>query len=203
MAGRLLRCHRPFTALTVLGLCALVAGCGGGGGGSPPGATTPWRTVSDARHGLSFQLPSGWQRAHVNLTPHLVDPREELSVGTFPLRYRPGGPCAQFPVSALEDLGPRDAFMTIQERGRGSAAGFPPRPRHFGPGLGGPAEAPGCVPGKSFTNHWFTFADGGRHFHVLVVFGPDARKAVERQAWRILDSLKIDPAVQPSWKGSP
>jgi hypothetical protein len=103
MAGRLLRCHRPFTALTVLGLCALVAGCGGGGGGSPPGATTPWRTVSDARHGLSFQLPS----------------------------------------------------------------------------------------------------DGERHFHVLVVFGPDARKAVERQAWRILDSLKIDPAVQPSWKGSP
>jgi hypothetical protein len=186
---------RVVTAIT---LCVVVAGCGGS-----QRHATRWRTISDPRHGLNFELPSGWQRARVNLTPHLVDPREVLSVGTFPLRYRPGGPCAQFPVSALEDLGPRDAFITIQERGRGSAAGFPPRPRHFGPRLGGPSEAPGCVPGKSFTDHWFTFADGGRHFHVLVVFGSAANGAVERQAWHILDSLEVDPRLKPTWRSSP
>jgi hypothetical protein len=185
-------------ALTVLGLCALAIGCGGTDGGK-----TTWRPVSDPRHGLSFELPRGWQRARVNLTPHLVDPREELSVGTFPLRYRPDGSCSQFPVSALEDLGPRDAFVTVQERGRGSADGFPPRPRRFGPELGGSAEDRGCVPGKHFTDHWFTFADGGRHFHVLVVFGPDASGRVKNQAWQILDSLKIDPAVKPTWRSSP
>lgn len=190
-------------ALTVLGLCALAAGCGGGGGKTAASTTTAWRTISDPRHGLSYQLPSTWKRARVNLTPHLVDPREELSVGTFPLRYRPGGPCSQFPVSALEDLGPRDAFVTVQERGRGSASGFPSRPQRFGPGLGGPSEASGCLPGERFTDHWFSFADAGRHFHVLVVFGPDASDAVESQAWQILDSLKIDPAVRPTWKSSP
>lgn len=185
--------------LTIASLCALAAGCGGGGA-SP---STRWRPVSDQRHGLRFQLPTGWQRARVNLTPHLVDPREELSVGTFPLQYRPDGPCSQFPVSALEDLRPHDAFITVQERGRGSAAGFPARPRRFGPSLGGPADVPGCVPGKSFTNYWFTFADARRHFHVLVVFGFAASPIVERQAWQILDSLNVDPARRPTWRGSP
>lgn len=184
-------------ALSILALCALLAGCGGSDGGK-----TTWLSVSDSRHGLRLELPRGWQRARVNLTPGLVDPREVLSVGTYPLQYRADGPCSQFPVSALQDLGPRDAFLTIQERGRGSAAGFPARPRRFEPDLGGPSEAPGCVPGKSFTNYWFSFADAGRHFHVLVVFGFAASRAVQRQAWQILDRLRVARRV-PSWRSSP
>jgi ABC-type protease/lipase transport system fused ATPase/permease subunit len=43
-------------------------------------------------HGLTAELPAGWQAASESLTPHLTDPREELAVGTYPLRYglRPG-----------------------------------------------------------------------------------------------------------------
>jgi hypothetical protein len=55
------------------------------------------------------ELPPGRQRATVSLTPGLVDPREVLSVATFPLRYRPTR-CDHVPGSALEDLGPRKGF---------------------------------------------------------------------------------------------
>ena len=43
------------------------------------------------------------------------------------------------------------------------------------------------------------FSDGGRHFHVDVAFGPQASPDVRRQAWAILDSLHVDPAVRPDW----
>ena len=49
----------------------------------------------------------------------------------------------------------------------------------------------------------FGFTDGGRHFHVLVVFGPEASPQVQDQAWAILDSLKVDAHVQPDWQASP
>ena len=162
------------------------------------------RLVTDAVRGLAVELPPGWQRATGSLTPGLVDPREVLSVATFPLRYRPTR-CGHVAGSALEDLGPRDAFVTLQERGLdpgSSWTDFPPRPAHFGPQLGGSSEASACVPSARFTDHWFGFSDGDRHFHVLVAFGPDASAAVQREAWQILDSLRIDPRVRPDWQSS-
>ena len=59
------------------------------------------------------------------------------------------------------------------------------------------------MPDRKFTDHWFGFTDGGRHFHVLVVFGPEASPQVQDQAWAILDSLKVDAHVQPDWQASP
>jgi hypothetical protein len=56
------------------------------------------------------------------------------------------------------------------------------------------------VPSAHFTDHWFTFSDAGRHFHVLVAFGLDAPEAVRQQAWALLDSLRVNPAVRPDWK---
>jgi hypothetical protein len=157
-------------------------------------------------HGIAVELPPGWQRATVSLTPNLEDPRAVLSVGTFPLRYRETD-CEHVPTSALEDLGPGDAFVTLEERGLDPHStwppDFPPRPAHFGPQLGAPnADASECAPGARFTNHWFGFTDSGRHFHVLVAFGPTASATVQRQAWQILDSLKIDPRVRPDWRSS-
>jgi hypothetical protein len=179
-----------------LGLCA----CGG-----KHVATQAEPPVTDVGHGLSVRLPDGWRVATTSLTPHLLDPREEMSVGTFPLRYRPGL-CAQFPSGTLEDLGPRDAFVTLQERGRDPGSGwpdFPPRPARFGRGFGGASEVEACVKPARFTDHWFGFTDGGRHFNVLVVFGLEASPQVEDQAWAILDSLRVDPKVQPDWHASP
>jgi hypothetical protein len=168
---------------------------------APPPAASP---MTVRAHGLTAELPPGWQAASESLTPHLVDPREELAVGTYPLSYRPTE-CAHMPGSALEALGPGDAFVTLEERGLGVPEGeadFPPRPARFGPALGGPSEAGACAPGAHFSDHWFGFSDGSRHFHVLVAFGPRASEQVQRQAWAILDGLHVDPGVVPDWQSS-
>jgi len=143
-------------------------------------------------HRLTAQLPEGWQAARHSLTPQLLDPKERFTVGTFPLRYRAVG-CSQFPSSALADLGPRDALVTLQERAsHRRSAEFPHRPRHFGPHRGdGRSEASECVRHARFTDHWFTFRDHSRNFHVLVAFGPMASAETREQAWGNLDSLRV------------
>jgi hypothetical protein len=164
--------------------------------GPPPAATF-------AAHGVSVALPPGWEPAPAPLTT-ITDPREVLAVGTFPLRYRPTE-CAHLPTSALEDLGPRDALVLLMERGLAPASrwlDFPPRPEHFGPELGVPSEASVCAPGAHFSDRIFGITDGGRHIHVEVAFGPDASAATRAQAWGILDSLRVDPAVRPDWQAS-
>ena len=162
----------------------LLAACGGGDASKPAAITA---------HGLTATLPAGWQSASRSLTPHLTEPREVLAVGTYPLRYRRTG-CAHVAGSALEDLGPADAFVTLQERPPStSTRGFPRRPEHFGARLGGASKAAQCVPRARFADHWFTFSDGGRRFHVDVAFGPKASGATRREAWAILDGLRVRP----------
>jgi hypothetical protein len=139
---------------------------------------------------LVAQLPPGWVAATRSLTPDLLDPREVLAVGTYPLRYRRTG-CAHMPDSALADLGAGDAFVTLMERPRVSR-GFPPRPVRFGPVLGGRSE---CIPDSVAESHWFTFSDRGRAFHVLVAFGPRTAQAIKDQAWGILDGLEVGRAA--------
>jgi hypothetical protein len=174
------------------------------GCGTQTAATPSPHVVRDPVHGVTVALPPGWERAAASLTPGLTDPREVLAVATFPLHYRESA-CGHMPTSALEDLGPHDAFVTLQERGldpQSTWADFPQRPAHFGPELGGQSEVSGCAPGARFTDHWFGFSDGDRHFHVLVAFGPDASDAVQREAWGVLDSLEIDRGVRPDWRSS-
>ncbi|WP_028065745.1 hypothetical protein [Solirubrobacter soli] len=160
--------------------------------------------VAEGARGVSVELAAGWQAAPASLTPNLTDPREVLAVGTYPLRFRETA-CAHMPGSALEDLGPTDALVTVQERGvdpGSSWSDFPARPAHFGPELGAASEASACAPGTRFTDHWFRFSQGDRHFHVLVAFGPQASPAVQAQAWATLDRLRIDPAMTPDWRSS-
>ncbi|MEA2466560.1 MAG: hypothetical protein QOJ57_686 [Thermoleophilaceae bacterium] len=169
-------------AIAVLAL----SGCGEAARSAQP--TEPASTAYSA-HGLTAALPPGWQHATTRLTT-ITEPVDVLSVGTFPLRYRPVG-CNHMPSSALLDLGPDDALVTIFERANGSVAGFPPRPEHFGPTPQDGSEAPECVPPARFTDHWFTFSDAGRYFHVLVAFGPSTSAKTQAQAWGILDGLRV------------
>lgn len=167
-------------------------------------AAAPTSSSSFEAHGLQVTLPPRWLPAREPLTPGLEDPREVLAVATFPLRYR-RTTCTHVAGSALEDLGPDDAFVTLQERGldAGSAwLDFPERPAHFGPRLGGPSEASACVPGAHFNDHWFGFTVQGRHFHADVAFGPQASAAARAEAWAILDSLRVDPRTRPDWRSS-
>jgi hypothetical protein len=166
----------------------------------PPG----WTTYRSAKWGYSLRFPATWQRAERAVTP-LTDPREILSLGTFPLRYRPTN-CDAFAGSARDDLGPADAFLTIQERGfdRNSEwLDFEPRPERFGPTPENANMAePACGDRPGTDVRWFNFTDAGRHFHVLVVSGPDAPPELQQDAWRILNTLHLDPDTKPDWHAS-
>jgi hypothetical protein len=50
--------------------------------------------------------------------------------------------------------------------------------------------------------HWRNFTDAGRHFHTLVRVGPGASPEAAAEAWRILDSLRLDPDYRPDWRAS-
>jgi hypothetical protein len=73
-------------------------------------------------------------------------PREILSAATFPLRHRPTD-CDAFAGSARHDLGPRDAFLTVLERGHDDNSqwsDFPPRPARFNRGVEKKRAEPAC-----------------------------------------------------------
>jgi len=147
---------------------------------------------------FSVEYPAGWTLAEEPLTD-LIDPREIVSIGTFPLR--PGGAAptdAFLPGNAIADMGPGDVFLTVQERRTpGTAARYPGRPAQFGPDAGCGSD-PACPDGTSLGIEglrawWIPFTDPstGRAFYAFVAMGEDAYRDPARSsaAWTILDSM--------------
>jgi streptogramin lyase len=161
-----------------------------------PTPPSGWVTYRDDDRGFSVAYPGSWYRATESLTPILVDPVEILSVGTYELR--PGGErCAQFPDPALDELGPEDALVSIQEEpSLKRPEWWSPRPAHFGPDDGrGDDESPGCVSQpKEFFHRWIPFQDRGRGLYAFVAIGREASAETRRETWAVLDSLEFDPA---------
>ncbi len=58
------------------------------------------------------------------------------------------------------------------------------------------------MPTAHFSDHWFGFTAGERHFHADVAFGTQASANTHAQAWAILDSLRVDPQTRPDWPSS-
>jgi hypothetical protein len=173
-----------------------------------PTVVTPAITYQDlGRNAFGVEYPAGWTIADESLTPDLFDPREILSIATFPLR--PGGTAsteAFLPGNAIADIGADDVFLTLQERVRSSGGShFPTRPPGFGPGTGCPSGDAACVDGSSMALEglrawWIPFADrpSGRDFYAFVAMGEEAYRDPARSAaaWRVLDSLAFDPEEQ-------
>jgi hypothetical protein len=145
-------------------------------------ATPPWPTTT--KHGVKVTLPSGWFVAQETLTPRLSQPREVLSVATFPLAYAEGR-CNHQPDGAAARMTPRDAFITLQERRAGGL--FGPRPARFRPALG--SRLYSCLPATE--GLMFEFSDAGRSFHALVYIGREASQRTKAQAFQILDRMEI------------
>jgi hypothetical protein len=174
----------------------LVAACGDEPGRKP--STVHQRPEL----GYSLTVPDGWHRAAENLTPHITDPVETLSLATT--AFDPDDRICD----ALKRVVPDGAFLTLQERGAGvnDSPEFPARPAHFRPR---PAEEgystwPWCGAREGerpipMDHYWFTFRDAGRAFHVLVAFGEEAPEQVREEAFAALDSLRLDPEVKPDW----
>jgi hypothetical protein len=143
--------------------------------------------------------PPRWKRSTDPLMPSLADPRELVALSTFPARAG-GDNCAHMPENAVEDMGPEDALVVIEERRGdldtgGGPADYPARPEHFGPSNGYPSEAVDCLDRrKEFFDRFIPFSDSGRRFYAYVAFGADTPPAVRTQAWAILDRLEFEPA---------
>jgi hypothetical protein len=191
---------KPLALLVALFAAGAVTGCAArpeptvetrDGARSAP-RVDEWTTYRDSARGFSVRYPPGWFRAETRLTRHLADPREILSLATYPLR--PGSDrCAQhIPVNALDDLGPADAFVTIQERRDPSTEESGPRPSRFQLPAGTTSEAAMCLGGRALTE-WVAFEDEGRAFYALYAVGPDADAKTRTVLLRILDGLEFEP----------
>jgi hypothetical protein len=207
--------NRTYAACLVVAgilLALSTGGCGDAGGaraGEPPAG---WTTHRDARRGLSIDLPPGWHRARESLTPDLADPREILSVGSYPLRYSAKARChvPGCPLPAIDDFGPTDVLVSIQERGASDSvgsvgvprarmvAGYPPRPRPFTVDpmdlRYAPSERRHCARLRIGAASFTPFRDAGRAFYAFVAIGRSASERTRRDALRLLDTLRFTPA---------
>jgi hypothetical protein len=197
MAASTLACLFGVTALLVF------SGCGQRDAASGAERTAGLVTHADRDRGYSVSFPESWQRAGERMS-RISEPRELVSVGTAPLSWRTTD-CDAFGGAAGSSMSPRDVVVTVWERGydRGSEwLDFPPRPDRFGPVPDAEPAGPGCGEPPGTVIHWRNFTESGRHFHTLVRIGADAPPSMAAQAWRILDSLRLDPDYQPSWAAS-
>jgi hypothetical protein len=192
--------------LSVLALLVLV-GCGQQGPASRAQRTgeaaTEWAAHADRDRGYRISFPGSWQLASERMS-RISDPRELLSIGTTGLSWRPTD-CEAFAGAAGAGMGARDVIVTVWERGHDRDSewiDFPPRPDRFGPSPDAERAGRGCGGPAGTMIHWRNFSDSGRHFHTLVRIGPDAPANAAAKAWPIFDSLRLDPAYQPSWPAS-
>lgn len=161
----------------------------------PPG----WTTYRDEPRGYEVSFPSDWHRARSSLTG-LVDPREILSVATYPLRRRfPLGsgrcPALASPAPVLDDFGPRDAIVSIQERGSRRRGGFPARqrPLRLPPLDLHPEGGLACARSRTDWIAFHPFRDAGRNFYAFAAMGRSASPQSRRELRRVLESLQFEP----------
>jgi hypothetical protein len=185
--------------VVLLAIAAVLVGCGSDPDG-PRADPPPAPRYESADRGFSVLVPPGWHRADSKVTV-LGDPVETLVVATY--SPRPGGPdCGPLAFAGFDE---NQALVIVLERGLDAQStwpDFPPRPAHFRYEPGKASEFTDCLRTKygiRLKDHWFTFTDAGRHFHVLVVIGDLAPRAVAAEAYELLDSLRFDPAVRPDW----
>lgn len=168
-------------------------------------------TLHDEGDGFTITFPADWLPSAEPINTWVCSPYEILALATYPLR--PGGEAvidSQVPSLAIEDLGPNDTMIWLNEDGStcdggtpvgGSNEGFPPRPHPMGPftvcrdaelcpdpdglGLGIPR----------LRAWWFYFGDQGRGIYVFVGMGEEAfaDDARVQLAWDVLDSLRFLP----------
>lgn len=182
------RRRRPLLAVSVLvAALAVVLVLGSRDDSERVAVPAPARWTTTVRDDAWISLPLGWQLASRTLTPHLSDPKELFSAGTFPLRFVQGH-CNHQPDGALRRMTSADAFVTVQERRGGPP--FPARPAHFKAPRGGLFES--CTQ-DSPDIHGFAldFRDAGRNFTALVWLGRDVSPERRAEAFAILDRLRF------------
>ena len=158
-------------------------------GEAPVGMTR----FSDERRGFEVTFPSGWMRAETVLTPNLGDPAEVLSVGTVqPVPNGESARCAQHPVDTMERVGPRDVFVTIQERANAVSGEMPAGPPQLDAVVPDHSETIECLRrGVPFRTYWMPFQIGGRGFYADAAVGDDVPSERRAELQAVLDSFHV------------
>ncbi len=194
---------------TILVLVLAVAASCSDDGDRPPGADldldvssttstvpTGWATYSE--HGMTLRYPPEWNRADEVLTPHLGDTtrdweRASLGTGLLPPNDETAE-CAQFPVTAIEALGPADVLVSIQEPT--NDRDLPAKPDRLPRATTqGQSQAEECVRnGPAIRSGGAGISIDGRDFYLYVWMGLDVAEDDQALAWEVLDSLTVDPS---------
>jgi hypothetical protein len=166
-------------------------------------------TLHDENDLFTVTYPNEWLVSHQPIQPNLSSPFEILALATYPLR--PGGEAVidfQLPRNAVEDLGPNDILIWLNDAGEaGEGNGMPARPSAFEPSTPCENWSRLCpepegdwmrgfdqpIPG--IHGWWLGFHDAGRQFYVFVGMGEQAYADPARAqlAWDVLDSLRFLP----------
>jgi hypothetical protein len=181
-------------AVVALIAALVLSSCGGDGerrAAAAVAAPTGMTRFTDERRGFEVIFPSDWRRADTVLTPNLTAPLEILSVGTVdPVPNGASSACAQHPVATLERLGPRDVFVTIQERANTVSGEMRPGPPELDAAEPDDSELPACIGhGVPFRTYWMPFEMGGRGFYANAAVGDEVPPERRAQLQAVLDSF--------------
>jgi len=139
------------------------------------------QTNTFSANGVTVGLPEGWKPARTSALGEVLGASTD---GDAPNLWSAANCDPAHPIG--EVLAPGDAFVSVRDDPRDY---LNPRPPHFPPVL---ADCGGYgVASPRFT-------DGDRNFAALVVVGPDAPGPRRVEAFRILDSFKVEPSAQPA-----
>jgi hypothetical protein len=179
-------------AILLLGLS--VAACG-----QEPARTTAadpapvgMTRFSDERRGFEVTFPSGWRRADTVLTPSLGGPWEIFSVGTVDPVPNGESRCAQHPVTTMERVGPRDVFVTIQERANVVSEEMRPGPPQLDEVVADDSDLPACLGRRvPFRTYRMPFQMGGRGFYANAAVGDEVPPQGKAELQAVLDSFSV------------
>lgn len=155
-----------------------------------PGSDPQWETYRDEKARVTVRYPPDWSVRSMPLMPLLLEPRELVTLSTSAVRPADES-CPQKPEAAVEELGPKDALISLLEYE--SDAHARPRPQRLLPYEG--ARPPTCsrlrLPGGRLLRAQ-RFEDRGRIFELYVIVGESASDRTRRQVTEVLNSLAFD-----------
>jgi hypothetical protein len=185
---------RVTVAVIVAGL--VLSSCGADEEPSAPAAAVApagMTRFTDERRGFEVTFPTGWVRAETVLTPSLSDPLEILSVGTIdPVPNDASSACAQHPVATMERVGPRDVFVTIQERANAVSGEMRPGPPQLDAVVPDDSELPACLRREvPFKTYWMPFRLGDRGLYANAALGDEVSPERRAELQAVLDSFAV------------
>jgi hypothetical protein len=145
------------------------------------------RSVSDSRTGLATVVPAGWHTTF-DIEPHQFD----AWFGTRLITDEDIAGCAGRDFTLVR--------VNVIERSEPPAGqSFVRRPAHFTDRDGSGVTSGYADQACESRGQYIGFTDHGRTFSAFLTFGRDASARRTRQAYAILDSLKVTKPPPSSW----